>query len=485
MHRLLSTCFALALTAGAPGLAAAQEPPAPPAAATDATAGPSAEATTFTLANGLQVVVLEDHRAPVVVHMVWYRAGAADEQPGVSGIAHYLEHLMFKGTDELEPGELSEIVAANGGTDNAFTSQDYTAYFQRVASDRLGLMMEMEADRMRDLQLADRDILTERKVVLEERNQRIENEPGALFSEQRMAAQYLNHPYGKPVIGWRAEIEELDLDDALAFYRTYYAPNNAVLVVAGDVAPDEVRALAEEHYGPLAPTENLAPRVRPQEPPQRAERRMVYEDARIAQPYLTRSYLAPERDPGDQDRAAALTLLAAVLGGSPQTSVLGTNLQFATREALYTSAYYDGVSFDDTTFTLVVVPTPGTSLDEAEAALDREIAAFLEDGVDEEQLDRIKMQLRAGLIYAEDSAQARARRYGAALTSGLTIEDVEAWPELLQQVTGEDIVAAARDVFDRDAAVTGWLRPPEGAPAPGADAAPAALPDPAAMEETQ
>ena len=172
----------------------------------------AAEVDTFTLDNGMEVVVLEDHRAPVVVQMVWYRVGAADEEPGVSGVAHYLEHLMFKGTDDLEPGEFSRVVAAQGGSDNAFTGPDYTAYFQRVAADRLGLMMEMEADRMRDLQLDDRDIATELRVVQEERNQRIENDPGALFAEQRDTAQYLNHPYGRPVIGWMHEVEALELD---------------------------------------------------------------------------------------------------------------------------------------------------------------------------------------------------------------------------------------------------------------------------------
>ena len=295
--------------------------------------------TAFTLDNGMEVVVLEDHRAPVVVHMVWYKVGAADEAPGVSGIAHYLEHLMFKGTDNLAPGEFSKVVAANGGSDTAFTSQDYTAYFQRVASNRLELMMQMESDRMRDLVLDGTDILTERQVVLEERNQRTESDPGALFSEQRNAAQYQNHPYGIPIIGWKHEMASLTLDDALSFYRTYYAPNNAILIVAGDVDPTEVKALAEQYYGVLAPSENLPPRLRPQEPPQLAERRLVFEDPRVAQPYVIRSYLAPERDAGDQEKAAALTLLAEVLGGSSQTSELGRRLQFEEKTALYTSSF--------------------------------------------------------------------------------------------------------------------------------------------------
>ena len=443
------------------------------------------EVTTFTLDNGLEVVVLEDHRAPVVVHMVWYEAGSADEPPGASGIAHYLEHLMFKGTDELEPGEFSQVVAAQGGTDNAFTSYDYTAYFQRVAADRLGLMMEMEADRMADLQLSDRDILTERAVVVEERQQRTDSDPGALFGEQRRAVQYLNHPYGVPIIGWKHEAEALTLDDATAFYEAHYAPDNAVLVVAGDVDPAEVRALAEEHYGPV-PAAGTPERVRPTEPPQIAERRMVYEDARVGQPYVVRTYLAPERDAGEQREAAALTLLAQVLGGSPATSVLARKLQFEAQDALYTAAFYDGISLDDTTFGLVIVPAPGVSLEEGEAALDRAVSEFLEEGIDAEQLERIKMELRAARIYGADDVGSRARLYGAALTSGLTVEDVQAWPEVLQSVTEEEILDAARLLLDRDRAVTGHLTTPEITPegAPPAEPTPAAAaPDPALPTE--
>ncbi len=418
------------------------------------------QVTTFQLENGMDVVVIEDHRAPAVVHMLWYRAGSADEQPGVSGVAHFLEHLLFKGTEKLEPGEFSEIVKANGGTDNAFTSFDYTAYFQRIAADRLGLMMEMEADRMKNIQLDREDILTERDVIIEERNQRVENDPAALFREQTMAAQYLNHPYGTPIIGWRHEMVNLDLDDALAYYQQFYSPNNAVLVVAGDVMPDEVLALAQQHYGPIPRNEALPERVRPAEPPQMAERRLSFSDPRVAQPYVIRSYLAPERDPGDQRTAAALTLLAEVLGGS-QTSVLPQKLQFDEKRAVYAGAFYSGLSLDDTTFGVVNVPVPGVTLEEAEADMDRVIADFIETGVDPVQLDRIKFQLRASQVYELDSSNSLARRYGAALTSGLTVEDVHAWPGILQSITPEEIIAAAQAVFDRDNAVTGFLRTAE------------------------
>ena len=418
--------------------------------------GQSETVTSFVLDNGMQVVVVEDHRAPVVQHMVWYRAGSADEPVGSSGIAHFLEHLLFKATDTMESGELSATVAANGGNDNAFTSYDYTAYFQRIAADRLELMMQMEADRMINIRLTERDIATERDVILEERNQRTENNPRALFGEQLNAVQYLNHRYGIPIIGWRHEMETLDMDDALGFYETYYAPNNAILVVSGDVYPDDVRALAEKHYGVIPSNPDLPERFRATEPPQTAARRVTFCDPRVAQEYVSRSYLAPERDSGAQEKAAALTILEEILGGGT-TSYLAQKLQFEKQVAIYTGAFYSGVSLDNTTFDVVVVPTPGTTLQEAEDALDQALVEFIKDGVDAEQLARIKMQLRAAQIYARDNVEGIANRYGRALTSGLTVKDVQAWPDILQAVTEEDIIEAARAVLRPETSVTGWL----------------------------
>jgi zinc protease len=424
--------------------------------------------TTFTLENGMDAIVIEDRRAPVVVHMVWYDVGAADEPPGKSGIAHFLEHLMFKGTDTLEPGEFSRTVEAQGGSDNAFTSRDYTGYFQRVASDRLELMMQMEADRMRNLVLDDEDMLTERDVVLEERAQRTDSSPGALFGEHRSALQYLNHPYGIPIIGWQHEIVNLTLQDALDFYDIYYAPNNATLIVAGDVSPEEVKALAETYYGPIAPSEALPVRARPSEPPQLAPRRTTFEDIRVSNPYVIRTYLAPERDPGAQETAAALTMLAEILGGSSQTSLMGRTLEQEEGVALYTSAFYSGVSLDDTTFGVVVMPVPGRSLEEAEADMDRMLVTLMEEGIDAEQLDRIKAQVRASEIYGRDSLQGRARNFGAAITSGLTVQDVQDWPRILEAVTEEDILEAAETLFDLNNSVTGYLTRP-GANGPSDD----------------
>ena len=417
--------------------------------------------TSFTLDNGLEVVVIQDNRAPVVVQMIWYRVGAADEPEGKSGIAHFLEHLMFKGTDTVGPNQFSALVEAQGGDDNAFTSWDYTAYFQRIAADRLPLVMQMEADRMRNLTLLQDDVDTERQVIIEERYQRTDSNPGSLLSEQMRAAQYLNHPYGLPIIGWRHEMEGLSRQDALDFYNTHYAPNNAILIVAGDVTPDAVRALAEEHYGPIPASDAIVPRDRPQEPPQLAERRITLADERVAEPYVFRTYLAPERDPGDQGEAAALTMLAELLGGSGQTSVLARALQFDSQTAVYSTAFYSGSAIDDATFGLIVMPAPGVTLAEAEAAMDRVLADFLETGPDPAALERIRTQVRAADIYARDDVNALARRYGEGLAIGLTIADIEAWDDALAAVTPEDIMAVADRVFDRRNAVTGWLTRPE------------------------
>lgn len=418
------------------------------------------EISSFSLDNGLDIVVIQDHRAPVVVHMLWYRAGAADEPAGLSGIAHFLEHLMFKATDNLASGEFSDTVAANGGSDNAFVSYDYTAFFQRIAADRLNLVMRMEADRMRNLRLTEDDIVTERDVILEERNARTENNAHALFGEQRRAAQYLNHPYGIPVIGWKHEMEKLSMQDALDFYARFYAPNNAILVVAGDVQPADVLALAKKYYGPLLPTVDLPDRKRPSEPPQLSERRLKFSDPRIAQPYVIRSYLAPERNSGAQKQAAALTMLANLLGGNPQTSVLGKKLQFESNKAIHTSAFYNGMSLDSTMFNLVMVPSEGIGLAEGEALLDQAIAEFIAEGVDAEQMARIKMQIRADLVYRQDSARDMAHAYGMALTQGLTIQDVKDWPQILQDVTADDVIKAAELLLDKNRAVTGWLTNP-------------------------
>lgn len=415
--------------------------------------------TSFNLNNGMQVVVIEDHRAPVVTHMVWYRVGAADEKAGKSGIAHFLEHLMFKGTKTMAPGEFSEIVSANGGQENAFTSFDYTGYYQKVSADRLPLMMKIEADRMQNLILSEEEVLPERDVIIEERNSRIENNPGALLREQRNAMQYFNHHYGIPVIGWKHEMAQLTRQDALDFYKQYYAPNNAILIVAGDTTPDKVRALAQKYYGKRTPSDNLPERVRAQEPPHLAPLRIEMQDARVRQPQMIRTYLAENRKSGDQSEAAALEMLAQLLGGSGLTSYLGQELQLKQKVALNISAFYDGVALDRDTFGLFILPAPGVTKKEVEDALNAALQAFLGTEIDQEHLTRLKTQAIAGQIYARDSLSGLARRYGVGLTSGLTIEDIQAWPDVLQAVTADDVKAAARKVLNINNSVTSWLLP--------------------------
>ena len=422
-----------------------------------ASAADAAEVSTHRLDNGLEIVVIPDDRAPVVTHMVWYRVGAADEPAGKSGIAHYLEHLMFKGTDDIPAGQFSEIIAANGGQDNAFTSYDYTGYFQRIAADRLPLVMEMEADRMVDLVISEAVWVPERDVVLEERRSRVDSSPGAILGEQRNAALYLNHPYGIPIIGWEHEIMDLTRQDALDFYARYYAPNNAILIVAGDVTAEGVVALAEEHFGQLAPSESLPARLRPQEPPALAPRRIHYADPRVQQAYTVRSYIAPERNAGAQEDAAALTILAELLGGGA-TSVLYRALVVEQGIAVSAGAFYGATALDPTSFSVFVVPSGDVELETAEAAMDEALAQFLEDGPDPAHLARIKVQVRASEIFARDSQEGLARAYGQALTSGLTVDDVADWPAVLDAVTAEDIMRVAGEVFDLRRSVTAELR---------------------------
>lgn len=414
--------------------------------------------TRFMLGNGLEVVLIEDHRAPIVHHMVWYKVGAADEAPGESGVAHYLEHLMFKGTPTVPAGEFSKIVAREGGRDNAFTSSDYTGYFQTIARDRLELVMRMEADRMQRLSLKEADALPELQVVLEERLSRTDNSPRGQFGEQMDAAQYLSHPYGRPIIGWAHEIKSLTLDKAMAFYRTHYAPNNAVLIVAGDVSPGELRALAQKYYG-LIPMRPVPPRFRPQEPPQLAARRLVMQDARVNQPSLTRSYLAPSRVAGETRHSVPLAVLAEIMSNS--TGQLHRNLVAGDGPAASAGGWYQSLSLDPSTFTLSASPKLGRKIEEVEAALDKLIEVLLRDGVSEFDLATAKNVMLADAVYARDSLFGAARTFGVALTAGLSVEQVEAWPQLVRAVTREQVNEAIRHVFDARRSVTGLLLPKE------------------------
>ncbi len=411
---------------------------------------------TFTLPNGLQVVAIEDRRVPVVSHMVWYRVGAADEQPGKSGLAHFLEHLMFKGTSTLAPGEFSKTVARNGGRDNAFTSHDYTGYFQNVARDRLELVMRMEADRMQNLRLRDDIVLPERDVILEERRSTLDNNPRSVLGEQMSAVQFFNHPYGKSIIGWEHEMRGLTTQDALDFYKQHYAPNNAILIVAGDINAAELRPLAEKYYGSI-PSGIVPPRVRPQEPPQLAARRITLEDGRTRQPSWTRTYLAPTRLAGETRHAVPLSVLVEILNG--RIGRLDRALVQGDGVANGASAWYNDDAIDHSVFGLSATPRVGREVAALEAGIDKVIADLLRDGVTAEEVQRAKTAMRAQIVYARDGAGTAARVIGTGLTAGLTIEQIEAWPDLVAAVTPEAINEAARAVFDIRRSVTGILLP--------------------------
>ncbi len=422
------------------------------------------EVKSYTLKNGVELLVLPDHRAPVVTHMVWYRVGSADEPEGLSGVAHFFEHLMFKRTKHLKDGEFSKIVAENGGQHNAFTSYDQTAYYQSVAADRLPLMMKLEADRMVNLNLKPKDIATERDVIIEERRMRVENNPSALIGEQMMAMLFMAHPYGTPVIGWKSEMAALSYDAVMDVYRQFYSPANAIVIIAGDVDAEAVRKLAEKTYGrnhgPKA-----EPRLRRAEPPALAARRVVMEDSRVRQPEWERVYLAPSYRAGESKHAPALSVLAQLLGGGP-TSRLYRRLVVEDQTATDAGAYYSGTMYDLGQFGVYAVPTPESDpaqarqrLAAAETSVEAALAELLQNGVEAAELERAKRRLRADEIYARDNLMTLAQTFGRALTAGLTIDDVLGWPDRIMAVTAEDVRAAAQAVLRPEGSVTGLLLP--------------------------
>jgi len=410
----------------------------------------------FTLENGMKVVVIPDRRAPVVTHMVWYRVGAADEASGKSGIAHLLEHLLFKGTKKIAPGEFSKIISRNGGQDNAFTSQDYTGYFQRISNDRLEMVMEMEADRMQNLILTEKDIVTERDVVKEERRTRTDNKPTALLSEQMSAALYTAHPYGIPVIGWMSEVAKLNRQDAMDFYRKFYTPSNAILVVAGDVTAEQVIKLAKKHYGVLKNTATPGPRLRTMEPNPIAARRVIMRDKRASSPYIMRQYLAPSYTTSKGNQAMALDVLTEIIG-SGTTSRMYKKMVIEDKVAVSTGSWYSGGQMDYGTFGFYGVPAPGNTPEKLEESIDAIIAEVLEKGVTQKELDRARKVLQAETVYLLDSQSSLARVFGRALVSGLTVSDVINWDDNLNSVTLEDIKKAAAGVLQLRRSVTGIL----------------------------
>ena len=412
----------------------------------------------FRLGNGMEVVVIPDRRAPIVTHMVWYKVGSADEPPGKSGIAHFFEHLMFKGTKSHPAGEFGEKVAEIGGSENAFTSYDYTAYFQTVPPDALGTMMAYEADRMRNLVLTDDVIGPERDVILEERRMRIENSPDALLDEEVDATLYQNHPYRVPVIGWMHEMERLNRIDATAFYDRYYAPNNAILVVAGDVEPDAVRALAEKTYGALVAGPALPPRVRPQEPEQNTRRTVELTDQRVSLPSFQTQWVVPSYTTARDGEAEALDLLSEILGGGLRSRIY-QKLVVEQGIASSAGASYSGTALDGATFSVYGVPRGAATLETVEKAVEKELATIVRDGVSDEELEKAKTRFLRSVIFARDSQSGMANMYGATLATGGTVADIAEWPDRVKAVTPAQVKAVAAKYLDLRRSVTGYLLP--------------------------
>jgi zinc protease len=416
--------------------------------------GPQVDA--FTLDNGLDVVVIPDRRVPVATHMVWYRNGSADDPLGQSGIAHFLEHLMFKGTERHPAGEFSKVVSALGGQENAFTSFDYTAYFQRTAREHLGTMMEFEADRMTNLAFDEAVVAPERDVVLEERRMRVETDPAAQLSEAMAASLFVHHPYGIPIIGWMHEIEGLNRDHALSYYRRFYTPENAILVVAGDVTADEVRRLADATYGRVAPRGERPSRLRPREPEPRAARHIAVADPKVEQPTLQRLYLAPSSRTAEGRTGHALEVLAEVIGGGP-TSYLYRKLVMERGVAVNAGAWYMSSAMEDTRFSVYAVPAQGVTLPQLEEALDEVLRAAPAEALEPQAVERAKTRLVAETIYSTDSQSSLARIYGSALAIGETLEDVRRWPSEIEAVAQADLAGAAEQVLLPRRSVTGFL----------------------------
>lgn len=412
----------------------------------------------FSLGNGMQVVVIPDHSMPIVTHMVWYKAGAADEPPGKSGIAHFLEHLMFKCTRRHKAGAFRKAVAEFGGRDNAFTSFDYTAFFQTIPPEALGTIMEFEADRMRHIELSETAVATERDVILEERRWRVEDSPSARLDEALRATLYQNHPYGTPVLGWMHEMKQLDRADALAFYDRFYWPNNAVLVVVGDADVETVRALAEKTYGLIPQGPDVLGRNRPQEPKQDTSRTVVLKDPRVSVPQLTISWVTTSYTSADHGEAVALLLLADILGGG-QHSRLYKELVVQRGVATKASAAFEGQALDRSRFRVHGSPKADATIADVHRGINEAIENIKTSGVTDEALDRSRRRLIRGMIFACDQTHQLATIYGRALATGSTVEDLHAWPRRIQGVMPADVQSVAKKYLDPDRSVVGYLAP--------------------------
>jgi len=414
----------------------------------------------FFLDNGMQIVVAPNHRVPAVTQMVWYKVGAADDPLGKSGLAHFLEHLMFKGTKATPPGAFTAQIGRDGGRNNAFTSEDYTAYHETVARDRLELVMRLEADRMTGLVLDDPVVLPERDVVLEERRLRVDNEPAALLAEQLRATLFLHHPYRNPNIGWENEIRNLGTADALTFYRDWYAPNNAILIIAGDTTTEEVRPLAARYFAPV-PSRPMPNRMRVLEPQRHAATRLEMKSPRAAQPRWSRSYLAASYGAGEAGQAYTLQVLAEILGGGAG-SRLHKALVLDRGLALSAGSSYSAGAIDLSTFRISATPKPGVTVEDLEAAVEAELERLTRDGVDSNEVRHATERMQAASVYAQDSLMGPAEIIGAALAIGQGLDAVEDWPRRIGAVTATGVDAAARGLFLARNSATGVLLPERG-----------------------
>lgn len=410
-----------------------------------------------TLANGMRVIVKEDHRAPTVVHMVWYRTGAIDEVDGSSGLAHMLEHMMFKGTQKVGPGEFSRRVAAAGGRDNAFTSQDYTAYFQLVPKRALPEMMTLEADRMANLKLDEKEFAPELKVVMEERRMRTDDNPHSLLYERMNAMAFQTHPYRRPVIGWMNDLEHMTWQDAEAWYKRWYTPRNATLVVVGDVDHTALFKLAEKTYGVVKP--HALPERRTLAEPKQLGIKRIDVKAPAKLPYLVMAWKVPKlKDVGKDRDPYALQMLAAILDGH-DASRFARNLVRGQKIAQSAGAGYDATLRGEAQFLLDGQPADGHTVTELEAALRAEIRAIQDKGVTEEELARVKTQTIAGQIYKRDSMMGQAMEIGALEVIGMHWQDIDRMLDQLRSVTAAEVQAVAKKYFDDDTLTVATLDP--------------------------
>lgn len=410
----------------------------------------------MTLENGMQVVLVPNHKVPAVSHMLWYRVGAMDEEEGKTGIAHLFEHLMFKATEHMASGEFSSRVAKAGGNDNAFTHYDYTGYYQNIARDKLPMVMAMEADRMQHLLLTEEELAREKLVVMEERRSRIENNPMALLSESVDQSLFPRHPYGRPVIGWESDIMSVTVDEAKAFYQRYYAPNNAILVVVGDITMDSLSSLAKEHYGLLKPSV-IPPRNIQRNTELPKATKVIREDDRVQKPQWIRSYVAPQQL-GDCKECYATTMLSYLLGEA-QTSLLYKTLVVDKKIATSVGSYYNDMVLGPATFSISATPALGVTIDELEKEIEILLAHTQSTPFTEEELTRAKNMMAAQVIYAQEDFSSLARIFGNVYALGLDGSYIQNWEANIREVSTADIQQAAKALFDREHAITGWLLP--------------------------